>query len=182
MLAHVLASLLVLFAPARGIGPTAEPTTARGFDRLPGFNTVVSAHADGVLGKNALDTRECCAGSIGNAAPTIGSRLADPVIEWLGPRSDCFSHNDSADHPCPFVRHAVVVIDPGDRERDVEGVARMHEESRVPRLSALWDPQRVIVVAWVVRSRRVHVFARDPAYRRTGLHIEPDWIEPDPSA
>ena len=32
----------------------------------------------------------------------------------------------------------------------------------------------------MVGGRRVHVFACNPTHRRTWLHIEPDWIEPDP--
>jgi hypothetical protein len=54
MLAPVFASLLAALASARAIGPSAEPTTSRGFDRLPGFNAVVSANAEATLGKEAI--------------------------------------------------------------------------------------------------------------------------------
>jgi hypothetical protein len=52
MLAPALAMLLATLAPSRDLG--AEPTTARGFDRLPGFEEVVAAHAESVLGQDAL--------------------------------------------------------------------------------------------------------------------------------
>src|SRR5437868_7023386 len=85
-----------------------------------------------MLGKNPRDTRECCTSSIGDALPTVGSWLADPVIERLRPRPGSLSHHDPADHPCGFVRYAVVVVDSRNRQRDVEGCAGLDEIARVP--------------------------------------------------
>src|SRR2546426_3748383 len=128
------------------------------------------------------DAREGLTGRVGDVAPAVSSRPAHPVVERLGARPERFSHNDAADHPHGFVWHAVVVIDPGHGERDVEVIAWMHEEPRVPRHHTLGDSQRVMVVPRVVGGRRVHVFAHDPSDRRTGLHVEPDRIEPYPGA
>jgi hypothetical protein len=58
MLAATLATALGLglafFAPSRDLSGEAAPTTSRGFDRLPGFNTLVGTHADAVLGADGL--------------------------------------------------------------------------------------------------------------------------------
>jgi hypothetical protein len=54
MLATMLASALTVLAPARDVSGEAEPTTSRGFDRLPGFNAIVSAHVETSLGPDAL--------------------------------------------------------------------------------------------------------------------------------
>ena len=53
MIAAVLAAGLALLAPARDVSG-AQPTTSRGFDRLPGFAAIVSAHAETSLGPDAL--------------------------------------------------------------------------------------------------------------------------------
>src|SRR5205823_3972867 len=128
------------------------------------------------------DAREGLAGCVGDVVPAVGSRPAHPVVERLGARPERLPHNDPAYHPHRFVGHAVVVIDPGYRERDFEVIARMHKEPRVPRLGPLRNSQRMIVVARVVGGRRVHVLTHDPAHRRTGLNVEPDRIEPYPGA
>src|SRR2546429_9889315 len=134
------------------------------------------------LGEDRRDAREGLTGRVGDVAPAVGSRPAQPVVERLGARPERLPHNDPTHHPHGFVRHAVVVIDPGYGERDVEVIAWMHEEPRVPRHHTLGDSQRVMVVPRVVGGRRVHVFAHDPSDRRTGLHVEPDRIEPYPGA
>src|SRR5438876_7829523 len=69
------------------------------------------------------DAREGLTGRVGDVAPAVGSRPAHPVVERLGARPERFPHNDAADHPHGFVRHAVVVIDPGHGERHVEVIA-----------------------------------------------------------
>src|SRR6266550_2224205 len=84
------------------------------------------------LRSDPLDARECSAGGIGDAAPTVGSRPTDPVIERLGAGPERLPHNDPTHHPRRLVRHAVVVIDSGNGELDVEGCAGLHEEARVP--------------------------------------------------
>src|SRR5678815_771025 len=132
------------------------------------------------LGKNALDTRECRASRIGNVAPIVGSWPAHPVIEWPRLHPACLSNNDPSDHPCRFVRSAVVVIASENSQRDVEGCAGLHEETRVPRRRTIGNPQCVMIVLRMIGGRRVHVLACKPAHRRTRRHIEPDRIEPDP--
>src|SRR6185436_12728685 len=67
-------------------------------------------------------------------------------------------------------------------ERDVEVIARIHEEPGVPGRRMLGDPEWVMVVPRVVRGCRVHVLAHHPADDRSGLHVEPDRIEPHPRA
>src|SRR2546428_3981636 len=78
------------------------------------------------------DAREGLPGCVGDVVPAVGSRPAHPVVERLGAPPERLPHNDPADHPHSFVGHAVVVIDPGYGERDVEVIARIHEERRVP--------------------------------------------------
>src|SRR5438552_4970841 len=87
------------------------------------------------LGEDLRDAREGLTGRVGDVAPAVGSRPAQPVVERLGARPERLPHNDPTHHPHGFVRHAVVVIDPGYGERDVEVIAWMHEEPRVPRRS-----------------------------------------------
>src|SRR5438094_4143744 len=134
------------------------------------------------LAEDLRDAREGLPGCIGDVVPAVGPRPAHPVVERLGARPERLPHNDPAYHPHSFVRHAVVVIDPGYIERDVEVIARMHEEPRVPGHGALRNSQGMIVVARVVGGRRVHVLTHDPAYRHTGLNVEPDRIQPYPRA
>src|ERR1051325_7719647 len=128
------------------------------------------------------NAREGLTGRVGDVAPAVGSRPAHPVVERLGARPERLPQNDAAGHPHGFVGHAVIVIDPGYGERDVEVIAWMHEEPRVPGHGPLRNSQRMIVVARVVGGRRVHVFAHDPAHGRTRFHVEPDRIEPYPGA
>src|SRR5213076_1381228 len=130
------------------------------------------------LGEDLRDAREGLTGRVGDVAPAVGSRPAQPVVERLGAPPERLPHNDPTHHPHGFVRHAVVVIDPGNGERDVEVIAWMHEEPRVPRHRTLGDAQRVMVVPRVVGGRRVHVFAHDPADRGTRFYEESDRIEP----
>src|SRR6187431_87548 len=92
-------------------------------------------------GQDPFHTREGLTGRLGHVAPAIGSRLAHPVVERLGARPDRFPHHDPAYHPRGFVRHAVVVIDSGDGERDLEVIARIHQEPGVPRYRTLWDAE-----------------------------------------
>src|SRR5438094_4549379 len=132
------------------------------------------------LVEDLRDARECRTGCVGDVAPAVGSRPAHPVVERIGARPERLPHNDPTHHPHGFVRHAVVVIDAGYGERDVEVIARMHEEPRVPRHCTLGDAQRVMVVPRVVGGRRVHVFAHDPADRGTRFYVESDRIEPHP--
>lgn len=54
MFAATFAACLAVLAPARDVSGEAAPTTSRGFDRLPGFNAVVSAHVETSLGPDAL--------------------------------------------------------------------------------------------------------------------------------
>ena len=89
------------------------------------------------LGKSPLDAGECSAGGIGNATPTVGSCLADPVIERLRAGLEGFSNDNPTYHARRFVRHAVVVIDSWNRERDVEGCAGLYEKARVSTMSAM---------------------------------------------
>src|SRR2546423_190296 len=86
-------------------------------------------------------------GCFGDVVPAVGSRPAHPVVERLGAWPERLPHNDPAYHPYSFVRHAVVVVDAGYAERDVEMIARMHKEPRVPGLGPLRNSQRMIVVA-----------------------------------
>src|SRR5207253_7901565 len=105
------------------------------------------------LVEDLRDAREGLQGCIGDVAPAVCSRPAHPVVERLGARPDRLPHNDPAYHPDRFVGHAVVVIDPGYGERDVEMIARVHEEPRVPGHGPLRNSQRMIVVAGVVGGR-----------------------------
>src|SRR5690242_5982345 len=130
------------------------------------------------LVEDLCDAREGLPGCFGDVVPAVGSRPAHPVVERLGARPERLPHNDPAYHPHSFVGHAVVVIDPGYGERDVEVIARMHEEPRVPGQGSLRNSQRMIVVAWVVGGRRVHVLTYNPAHRRAWVDVEPDGIEP----
>src|SRR5437879_2440447 len=132
------------------------------------------------LGEDLRDAREGLTGRVGDVAPAVGSRPAQPVVERLGARPERLPHNDPTHHPHGFVRHAVVVIDPGYGERDVEVIAWMHEEPRVPRHRTLGDAQRAMVVPRGVSGRRVHVFAHDPADRDTRFYVESDRIEQHP--
>src|SRR5690242_20321922 len=134
------------------------------------------------LAEDLRDAREGPPGCVGDVVPAVGPRPAHPVVERLGARPERFPHNDPAYHPHSFVRHAVVVIDPGYGERDVVVIARMHEKPRVPGHGSLRNSQRMVVVARVVGGCRVHVLAYDPAHRRTRVHVEPDRIEPYPGA
>src|SRR3989449_1768185 len=97
------------------------------------------------LGKDLRDAREGLPGCVGDVVPAVGSRPAHPVVERFGARADRLPHNDPAHHPHGFVRHAVVVIDPAYVERDVEVIARVHKEPRVPRHRALGDSEGVMV-------------------------------------
>src|SRR5438034_1910978 len=123
------------------------------------------------LGEDLRDAREGLTGRVGDVAPAVGSRPAQPVVGRLRAPPERLRHNDPTHPPHGFRRHAVVVIDPGNGERDVEVIAWMHEEPRVPRHCTLGDAQRVMVVPRVVGGRRVHVFAHDPADRGTRFYV-----------
>src|SRR5207247_3466129 len=101
------------------------------------------------------DAREGLTGRVGDVAPAVSPRPAYPGVERLGARPERFPHNDAADHPHGFVWHAVVVIDPGQGERDVEVIAWMHEEPRVPGHRTLGASRRVVVVPLGVADRGV---------------------------
>src|SRR5204863_1910005 len=155
-------------------------------DRVPVSASMSSPPRPGrmhsALVEDLRDAREGLTGCLGDVAPAVCSRPAHPVVERLGARPDRLPHNDPADHSDSFMGHAVVVIDPGYGERDVEMIARVHEEPRVPCHGALRNSQRMMIVLRVVGGRRMHVLPHDPAHRRTGLHVEPDRIEPYPGA
>src|SRR5205807_6523609 len=61
------------------------------------------------LGEDLRDAREGLTGRVGDVAPAVGSRPAQPVVERLGARPERLPHNDPTHHPHGFVRHAVVV-------------------------------------------------------------------------
>src|SRR5947207_15335663 len=109
------------------------------------------------LVKDLRAAREGLPGCVGDVLPALGARPAHPVVERLGAWPERLPHDDPAYHPHSFVRHAVVVIDPRYGERDVEVIARMHEEPRVPGLGPLRNSQWMIVVARVVGGRCVYV-------------------------
>jgi len=62
-----------------------------------------------------------------------------------------------------LVGQAEEVVDPRHRERQLEVIARMHEEPRVPGLGTFGDPQGVMAVPRVVGRRRVDIFLDHPA-------------------
>src|SRR4029079_7556172 len=131
------------------------------------------------LGEDPRHAREGLTGRLGDVAPVICARLALPVVEPLGAwpaRPDRFTHHDPPYHPRGFVRHAVVVIDSGDDERDLDMIARIHQESGIPRRCTLGDAERVVVVVGMVSGRRVYVLTHCPTHGRTRLHVKPDRI------
>src|SRR5213592_4538089 len=134
------------------------------------------------LAEDPRDAREGLTGRLGDVAPAVCSRPAHPVVERLGARPARLPHNDPAYHPDRFVGHTVIVIDPGYGERDVEMIARVHEEPRVPCHGALRNSQRMMIVLRVVGGRRVHVLPHDPAHRRPRLYVDPNRVEPYPGA
>src|SRR5689334_23480811 len=116
------------------------------------------------LGHDAGDARERLAGFVGYAAPAFCAGFARPVAERLGAGPEWATHDDPPDHPRLFVGDAVVVVDAGHGEPDLEVITRIHEVARVPGRRTLGDPERVVVVARVVRGRGVHVLAHYPAH------------------
>src|SRR5687768_5650821 len=92
------------------------------------------------------DAREGLSGGVRDATPTFGFRPADPIVEWLRAGPERFPYNDPTHHPRRFVRHAVVVIDPGYGECDVEMVAWIHEDSRIPGYCTLRYSEWMMVV------------------------------------
>src|SRR5207247_7869895 len=98
------------------------------------------------LVEDLRDAREGLPGCIGDVVPAVGSRPAHPVVERLGAWPERLPHDYPADHPHSFVGHAVVVIDTGYGERDVEVVARMNEEHRVPGLSPVRNSTGLMLV------------------------------------
>src|SRR5437660_4063700 len=79
------------------------------------------------LGEDLRDAREGLTGRVGDVAPAVGSRPAQPVVERLGAWPERLPHNDPTHHPPRFVRHAVVVIAPGNGDPKLEGNPWMHE-------------------------------------------------------
>src|SRR5204863_311787 len=55
------------------------------------------------LGEDLRDAREGLTGRVGDVAPAVGSRPAQPVVERLGAPPERLPHNDPTHHPHGFV-------------------------------------------------------------------------------
>src|SRR5262249_27328849 len=137
--------------------------------------------ADDALPDDGLDRREALASSFGDGEPVARAGPAREVVERERAGPGRLADDDPTYHPGGLVGEAEVVVDPLDRERDLEVVAFLQEKARVPRLGLRRDAERVLPVARMVGSGRVRVARRldDPAHPLARWTEDRDRIEPD---
>ena len=168
-------------SPARASPTSAASARPSSAARVRGGppRSLLSSH--GALTHGRTAPRRRIASTDGKAASATAGR--SPVRHRVrGVRAGIADHQPP-DHSRVLVGNAVVVIDPGNGQRDLEGVPR-HQIVRGPWRRSRRDAQRAAVVRRVVGGRRVHVALlpvdpadglprRDPEARRANQTCAP---------